>query len=504
MLEPLIKARLESALKRSQESGFVEKTFKELTYRFQSSPTSCIQRIKPIIRQYFHDEFVRHLTGEIEKDSDIEMREFIDAFVDDFATRFSLGNKQLHHFGLKGIANRYFPSPKFHSKQARKDRNTRLSNYFSRSSIDLDSAYLKGKERIKHDKNHGRFNSGGDAENAFHELLKEYFSAHFDVYKRKCINIGDTTTVQFDIILTRKDRFSAIEPKPDPTTINIGDVVAAFEVKRTLTKDHVKHNSPDAGEIFDDRCLTLKRSVMPEFRRDESDLTPYQLLRGKIYFGVLCLDINHDAFEILSSGQSHADLYSLESHGAVEPRDPVDSADIIYCLNESLWIKETKLMGARSQHTIHSVQKGKNSMDKSTSSLGCLIASMRRFFVAQGHIAKDEQNEYLKGYENFDFLPSLDSLKLQRFQNVRLTPDLENLIGYLNTNVPNQYSSVLVEHRAPLRVLKKWSTSAAQDISGYVECKLKNIVKLEMERNYHPLRFGPNSFDECFRSLFNQ
>ena len=77
---------------------------------------------------------------------------------------------------------------------------------------------------------------------------------------------------------------------------------------------------------------------------------------------------------------------------------------------------------------------------------------------------------------------------------------------YLRTDIPNEYSSLLLSNRQPLKAMKQWSTEAAQDIAGYVKRELKRIVKLELQRNYLPLPFGvyldDDSFDAYCDSLF--
>ena len=254
---------------------------------------------------------------------------------------------------------------------------------------------------------------------------------------------------------------------------------------------------------------------MPQHRFFDRQLTSYQMLRGKIYFGVLSLDIERAALdELISGDNNYAEKYrNINFLRGLSNQDKGFSdyaADIIYCPEKLLWAKETKLLAGScdSQQDLYFVQQGGNDIDSSASCFGYLIASMRRFFIAQGHISKEEREEYLKPYQHFAFLDSASS-RVRIYINTidsGMPYYISELITYLRTDIPNGYSNLELSNRQPLKNMKKWSTEAVQDITGYVKRELKRIVKLEQQRNYSPLPLGvyldDDSFDAYYDSLF--
>lgn len=511
MLVVLVQSRLDSVLNTSSEGVFVEQTSQELERRFCLPSFRLSSYIQPVIGQYFHDQFIQHLKREIENDSDIERGAFVEAFITEFASRFSLDRRHLHSFMLQGRINRYFPSADFHSIKARKSRYDRDELRFQRDLSDLNTAQQTGLRKIKNT-NGGKFESGTVAEDAWVKVMDEYFGEQFDVHQDMPIHFDGHRLPKFDIVLSKKDRSHRTRAITDYVDAN--DVVAAFEVKRTLKKHHVAFGAKEAKEIFEDRCMRLKKAVMPQHRFIDRQLTPYQMLRGKIYFGVLSLDIDPAAMDVLISGDNHAERHrNLDCLRELSDQDEGFSdyaADIIYCPEKLLWAKETKLMprSLDDQQDLYFVQQGANDIDSSVSSFGYLIASMRRFFIAQGHIAKAEREDYLKPYQHFAFLYSASS-RVRIFISTidwDMPYHVRELGIYLRTDIPNEYSSLLLSDRQPLKAMKQWSTEAAQDIAGYVKRELKRIVKLELQRNYLPLPFGvyldDDSFDAYCDSLF--
>ncbi|PSV25456.1 MULTISPECIES: hypothetical protein [unclassified Photobacterium] len=66
--------------------------------------------------------------------------------------------------------------------------------------------------------------------------------------------------------------------------------MTAFEVKRTIRKEHIVYLNDSQHSIDDDRCLVIQEAVALSSDND----TLYQSLRGTIYFGLLGLDITKD------------------------------------------------------------------------------------------------------------------------------------------------------------------------------------------------------------------
>lgn len=507
----LVQKRLDTALGSRQEATFVETTSQELHRRLSIDHFFHTRYIQPALGKYFHDQFVQHLQSEIEKDSDIERKPFIDDFLHKFALKFCLKKNDLHRFSLINQISRYFPTSDFHSAKARKSRYLIDEVFLHPAALEMGTAYEVGKRKLKKYQK-GTWDAGEIAENVWADIMREHFGEKFNVYQRKPINFAGKNSPEFDIILTKKDCFHKTPANLD--NINPDDVVAAFEVKRTLLKRHVAPGTTQAKEIFDERCMSLKAAVMPKNRIRDRTLTPYQMVRGKIYFGVLSLDVDNAATEALFDGNNHAVRHLTSSR--LSDDDPVFqftdyTADIIYCPGKLLWAKESKLRPGTldEQLDFYWVQRGCNSIDPSFSSLGYFIASMRRFFVAQGHIAKAEQSEALRPYQHFHFLPSANSsvrVFIRKIGN-NIPEHVRELDNYLRTDIPNEYSNGHLVYRPPLAVMKGWSAESAQDISGYVKNHLKRIVKLELQRNYQPLPWGVSvddaSFDAYYDSLLS-
>jgi hypothetical protein len=503
----LVQKRLDNALGSRQEATFVENTSEELHRRLGIEQFSHASYIKPALGKYFHDQFVQHLQSEIEKDRDIERKPFIEDFLHKFALKFRLSKAYIHVFKLINQINRYFPTYDFHTTNARKSRSQINEEFLQPAARKMSAAYEDGNRKLKNCQK-GKFDAGQIAEDAWADIMREHFGEKFNVYQNKPINFDGKNSPEFDIILTKKDFFH--KTPANLNTINPDDVVAAFEVKRTLLKRHVTLGTTQAKEIFDERCMSLKAAVMPKNRSMDRTLTPYQMVRGKIYFGLLSLEVDKAATDALFDGNNHAVRHP--SYNPLNNDGPVFqfadyTADIIYCPGKLLWAKESKLIPGYldKQLDIYWVQRGCNSIDPSCASLGYFIASMRRFFVAQGHIAKAEQPEALRPYQHFHFLPSANSFARVFIWEVgnNIPEHVRELYRYLRTDIPNEYSNAHLEYRAPLSVMKGWSAEAAQDISGYVKNDLKRIVKLELQRNYQPLPRGVSVDDASFDTYYN-
>lgn len=512
MLIELVQSRFDLALEKSQEASFMVLMSKELEQRLYIRHYSILSYIQPVIGKYFHDKFIQHLKDEIAKDSDIDKDIFIERFVNDFSSTFLLDKWQVRALNLKERVNYYFPSADFHSVKARSSRNNLNDFRFQRELSDLNKAKSDGQRKINNT-NCGNFDSGKDAENAWVKVMREYFGEQFEVLQDKPIHVNGVRLPKFDIIMIKKDHTHRTPQIRD--FVDGNDVVAAFEVKRTIRKHHVDLDATEAINIFDDRCIALKKSVMPEYRLCDRQLTPYQMLHGKIYFGVLGLDIEEPAIKILFSGENHAERHrKLEwlHKFKVQNSNFHDYApDIIYCPGNFLWAKEvTQSPFIINDHQLLFFAEDKNNdIDSSVSSFGYLISSMRRFFIAQGHIRSIDQDDYIKPYENFYFLRSENSRVRYNLCCIDLgiPAHIRDLSIYLSSQIPNEYSDLPLSSRKPLQVLKQWSTCEAKDIIGYVKHKLKKIVELEQKLNYQPLPIGVNinddSFDRYVNSMFS-
>lgn len=507
-LEELVKLRFTTASDTANEKLCLTEIRNELATRFRLPPMRHNTYIKPAISAHFRNFFTEHLKQKITDDDDIQCKPFVDSFIAEYGQRFCLDKQTIHQFDLYPIAKGYFPSPDFHSRSARVERVEAAERYFKSDLRLLDLAKLDADAVL--DKHNKGFETAGDiAADTWVEVMKRYFGTQFDIHQNVHIHVDDERLAEYDIVLTHKDRTHAT---PAITHyVNAKDVVAAFEVKKTLYRSHVALDNQDAIKIFDRDCIRLKKSVMPENRSLDRELTPYQMLRGKIYFGVLCLDVKDDAMQIMMSGESHPERHRLNRYmgefGAMNELYSDYAPDIIFCKDQLLWAKETKVSPRRIfwQTTQFFTQKDTNSIDSSVSTFGYLIASMRRFFVGQGHIPRDLREDYLKPYQHFAFLNSDNRVGRWILLDIsgNLPSPVREISQYLDTRIPNEHSNLPLPVRAPLRLLKHWTYDEAQDITAYVKRELKRIVKLELQINHQPLPIGVNPDDESFDAYIN-
>lgn len=513
-LKELVKDRFANALDTGTESLFLDTILNEFTTRFgfhfdgsDLHYSTYITYIKPVISDHFRRVFIEHLQQKITDDDDIQYVSFVKNFIAEFGELFSLDKNTIHLSDLHPIARSYFPTLDFHSRKARNQRRAMAERRFQRSLRDLNQAKDDG-DRVCKNNTKGFQEAGRLGEEAWVKVMKEYFGTHFDIHQNKPIRIDGESLAEYDIVLTLKDHTHTTPAITD--YVHAKDVVAAFEVKKTLRRSHVALGNKDAIKIFDTDCMRLKKSVMPKAREFDGELTPYQMLRGKIYFGVLCLDIEDEAIQVLMSGPDKSHPENFEKY--YEDSSLMDAwyldyiPDIIFCPEQLLWAKEISLpLNISLRITRILVQERVNAIDSSVSSFGYLIASMRKFFIGQGHIPRDLRAKYLEEYQYFVFLNS-DNRKCRiiRDSTEWSIPQPVSKIGrYLNTRIPNEFSDLELSMREPLKLLKKWTPDEAQDIIGYVKRELKRIVKLECEKKYQPLPKDVNPNDESFDAYIN-
>ncbi|WP_070971617.1 DUF6602 domain-containing protein [Vibrio sonorensis] len=513
LLRSFATERLKSSHENSSEPEYLENIFSEFSNRFGLPKGIAIEYIRPPVGGSFDNIVSKRLTEKIAADEDIDKKDFTNSVLDEFVSLFSINREQkdgkrlLHDLRLHRFVNQYFPTDNFHSRLARAARCSLEETRFVRDYNDLDNAYHSGERKIK-TINKGKWDSGELAQCRFEKVITEYFGEQFDIHANKPIHLGHGDAKQlpeFDIVIARKDFSHSSLPYVD--YIPIDQVVAAFEVKRTLKKQHVELGHDKAKEIIDDRCMALKQGSMPHVRSLDPSLTPYQLLRGKIFFGILSLDVDNDAAELLISGENHAERYLKKAHyfeGTENEEYFSDYApDVIFCPQKLLWAKESSLMPNKffEKQVRFFCQRGKNTIDSSVSTFGYLIAAMRRFFIAQGHITKEDRKAYLGNYQYFRLMNS-ESTK----SRILLESDdwasnvIHDIRRYLSTKIPNEYTYTPLNNRPPLIPLKQWDTDEAQDILGYLKNEIKRICKLEAKNQRYD--FEDHVFEATFKSLF--
>lgn len=493
-------------------------TMEELTQFFNHQATfNFIQQRSSLINNGIksHDvdsAFQGHISGiiysqlknEIRSGSNVEKKAFIEKNINSLSDRYFLSPKDIHSLSLRKIIGGYFPSETFHCKKERDIRLNMDESRFQRELYDLEKAYTDGQNKItKISGIKGNEAAGRLAENVWAKVLKEYFGAQFDIHQNKKIVIEDVNSVEFDIIMTKKDISHKSESIKD--VILLDDVVAVFEVKRKLLKKHLQSDNSKAKEIVETRCIQLKQATMPIVRNSINELTPYQMFRGKIFFGILCLDHENAVKDILVSGDNIIEnifykKYFLEntiSYGDLAP-------DVIYCPNKLHITKNIFILGLDSYGMSYRIEIGKNKLDPSVSTFGCLISNMRQFFVSQGHIDSCLTNAYLKDYYCFSFLKSESSYNLKTRMDMAesyFNLDMNSIHSYLRTRIPNEYSSLFLRDRYPLKILKKWNEYSAKDVIEPIRIGLGTIVRLEEKYKYSPVPQGW-SFEDCFSNIF--
>lgn len=258
----LVKLRLESDIKNSTVDSFFLKIENELSYRLNIQSPFQIDYIQPVMAEFFTEAFVKHLKEAISKNFNIEKLSFCFSYKNDFLNRFCVEDSTVHDLKLLPLLNQYFPNYDFHTQQARKKRIEMDKTRFQRELLCLDQALSKGAAMIAENHNSGKFEAGTLAEDTWVEVMTVYFGNQFNIYQNKMIHVNGKPLAKFDIVMTLRDD---THTTPAVTHyINSEDVVAAFEVKRTLKSSHVALNNDAAIKIFDTDCLQLKKSVMPE------------------------------------------------------------------------------------------------------------------------------------------------------------------------------------------------------------------------------------------------
>lgn len=519
VLIDVVEQRLKSAIDTSSECMFFSRVGSELSDRFHIHKMYHNKYIQPVMAKHIDDQCLAHLKSGIANDDDIYKNVFIFNMREEFTFRFETVPAHFHQLKLDSVIHQYFPSPDCHSKKARHKRLEMDARRFQREFTDLNKAFEDGA-RLMDNQNNGWTEAGYIAEEAWVKVFEEYFGQQFNIHHRKPIHFDSNRLAQYDIVMTRKDYTHTSPPITD--YVNAEDVVAAFEVKRTLQKEHVVLNHEGARKIFDRDCIRLKKAVMPQRRTQDTELTPYQMLRGKIFFGVLSLDVADDAMKLMISGKNHLERH-LHYHYSPELLDNNEhftdyAPDIVYCPHKLLWAKETKLLrnGFTDESVTFFVQKGENTIDKSASTFGYLTASMRRFFIGQGHIPKTDRQAYLKDYQYFELLKSGNSQSRYLLHRIEdKWPDyIPDIDSYLRTQVPNEHSGLPLSQRLPLEPFKNWTAEEAQDITKYVKGALRQITKLEIQRNlpvlpipcqafFLPDRFDQKRFEQEFDVAFD-
>ncbi len=462
-------------------------------------------------RTDFNDQFVAHLKASISDDIDINGFEFFEKFRNNFIVSKNLSNAftereiKVLNRQLKNDAADLFPAENTHSKAARHHRSLMEENRFQRDYQTLSKAYEDGKKLIKENKK-GKFKAGELIEAAWVEILDEYFGQQFEIHRNKEIKTSKdgVNLPEFDIVLTKRDTTHKTPAIADYLLAE--NVVAAFEVKRTIIKSHLTREHEDAIDIFQKRGLALQSALRPKNLEEKLRFTPFQMLEGKVFYGLLGADIEDSALDVLMS-----DKFYLRT------ADPFQAAQVVYSPGKVLYKKSMEVKDTVSQFALakHLVALEPNPIDRSLSSFGYFIKSMREFFIAQGHIPKENTNEYLKDYKQFGLLEGEKSgTKMDGTTGKFEAPVFNDLLNYLRDRPSRATLGTEGEiaNRPQLQIMKNWFISSVPQVSFEVKSMLKHRIDREirlakeMDLDYSPLPAGvspyDSSFDRYFESLF--
>lgn len=500
-IESVVESKFQQCVAAKSEASFLSEIYPALEKSYSLPKYTKTQFTKKPLTRYFRDVFLNQLKQNVLEDRDIEMKVYIHDFVDEFATKFSLEKREIGRFDLYAIASSFFPSPYFHSKKMRSERKYLNDYHLERDLSDLKRAFEKGAQAIKGTGDIGKFQAGQLAEDAWFKVIKDNLSNYFDVYQDLPVKVNnDSLSPKIDILVVKKDHS---HNKQDLTLdfVFLEDVVAAFEVKRTLKKDHVRYESNGCQEIVEKRCKLIKSETMPKDRYRDEGLTPYQMLRGKVFFGVLSLDVEKGVEELLSSKESGFSAYMRDDQVSDWERTYL-YPDSILCLNDFYWSKDTSTFGYDNSMMVKaSINTGEALLDSSNTHIGVFFSKLRRYLIAQSHIQLHDEDVFLGRYDSFDLFDYNYTGRPRIFifhSHLQRLDKISEFEKYVSIHIPNEYSNMPVHERLPVQGLKCWRLVEAKDVVSSVKWNLKRIIKLELARNYKPLPDNVSLYDDSF------
>lgn len=506
-IKRVVESKFQQCIDANSETLFLSEIYPDIESSYKIPSLKKTKFISEPLTNFFKVNLYDKLRHDILKDADIKYAHYINDFVENFSSRFLLKNKDVGNLNLHSIARCFFPSSDFHSRKARHKRKNVNDYYLDKTLTHLTDAFYRGEMAIKNKGESGKFDAGKIAEEAWFNVFKEYFGHLFDIYRD--IPIKDHCNFQtpkIDILVVKKDR-SHNTKEVDLDFVYLDDVVAAFEVKRKLYKAHVSAGNSDCQDIVENRCKLIKRKSMTENCHNVAGLTPYQILRGKVFFGVLSLDVEDGVEKILSSKESGFNTYihhnSDECLAYLYP-------DAILCLNKLYWSKDVKaLVDGNIVSVITSVNTGEALIDPTNTHIGAFFSKLRRFLIAQNHIPNVDESSFLGSYAYFNLFNCNyrgDSLVVIANSNFHSLDKIHHFDHYASTVIPNEYSNTFIHERSPVKNLRCWRLVEARDVIPSIKLKLKKIIKLEQKYNYKPLPDGislvDESFDQYIDSLF--
>ncbi|EGQ7650361.1 hypothetical protein I2703_004516 [Vibrio alginolyticus] len=499
-IESVVESKFQECVDAKSEASFLSEIYPALEKSYSLPKYTKTKFTQKPLTRYFRDAFLNQLKQNVLEDRDIEMKVYIHDFVDKFATEFSLEKREIGSLNLYAIARRFFPNDCFHSKKMRNERKYLNDYYLERDLSDLKRAFEKGTQAIKRTGDIGKFQAGQLAEDAWFKVIKEHLGNHFDVYQDLPVKVNnDFLSPKIDILVVKKD-YSHNKQDVNLDFVFLEDVVAAFEVKRTLKKDHVRYESHGCKEIVEKRCKLIKSETMPKDRYRDEGLTPYQMLRGKVFFGVLSLDVEKGVEELLSSKESGFSAY-MRGDQALDWDRTYLYPDSILCRNDFYWSKDTSTFGYDNIMVKASINTGEALIDSSNTHIGVFFSKLRRYLIAQSHIQLNAEEVFLGRYDSFDLLNHNYTgrprvfIYHSHFQRLDKISEFEK---YASKRIPNEYSNVPVHERLPVQGLKCWRLVEAKDVVSLVKWNLKKIIKLELARNYKPLPDNVSLYDDSF------
>ena len=463
---------------------------------------------RPLVEQILKSLYIRNfneqLADDIVQKKDIQLEGYIDRFLTNFCREYGVSERYINLWGMRGqLKKKFFPTDDFHSLKSRKDRSIINGNSFYKTYNRITEAFVEGQTVIEHsDAEKAKFDSGDPVERTFFDELNRYFGKHFDVRQKVKVKQPNAASHEVDIVICKKDSFF-----DEINEIDVKNVFAAFEVKRSLTRNHLKEGTKEHFDLFHTKCSELKRGAMPI---DCNNLTPYQALNGKLFVGVLATDIYNENklyekefYQSLYSKLTYKQLGS-EAEGFRETLLP----DFIYVLNNKKKLDIASIKGSEALsfssvfRQFGVLDHQRQCIDSSVSTFGCLLKQIINFFVGNGYINQDHPL-----VERFRCFGAIEGeLTISFAVATYLRPQhFGELDSYLHSKVPNEYSSIALTEREPLQILSSWSKYSIPDkLYNFIKRQLKTILKHEERNNQGPasdIDLSKTSFDSIFRTL---
>jgi len=460
--------------------------------------------VEAILKKLSVSAFKDQLTEDIQNKKDILCEQYIDSFLTKFCCKYGITEHYRNRWGMRGkLKERFFPTDDFHSFRSRRLRNKINGHCFYKTYNRITEAYMKGKTDIEYlGSEKAKFDSGEYVEAAFFDELSHFLGDYFDVKRNVKVKQPNKKPHEVDIVICKKN--SIFE---DINEVEVNNVFAVFEVKRNLSREHLRKGNKKHTELFHTKCSELKYDAMPF---DSNNLTPYQALNGKVFVGIFATDI-YDKDKLLEKEfyeGLYTDLTYKQAGSEAEGYRQTLLPDFIYILNKEkeldiASIKESKFISVDSVVRHYGVLNSyKKNIDYSVSTFGCLLKEIINFFVGNGYIPKAHQ--LVERFKCFGAIH--DELSINHGIITYFLPKhFGELNSYLYSKVPNEYSSIALDKREPLKVLKSWPRHSIPDkFYNTLKHKIKVILTHESKSNQTPaieLHSSNANVDDLVRSL---